>query len=80
MGVLNSTVHLVDVRNKMVAGTFTLQNVTAVVPARDSLLVVTGAGHISVLKEVCAWHSYVGCLSKQLDCSHDVQLAILLKC
>jgi hypothetical protein len=58
VGVSNSTVHLVDVRNKMVAGSFTMQNVTAVVSAWDSLIIVTGAGKVTMLHEVFALAPY----------------------
>ena len=89
VGVSNSTVHLVDVRNKMVAGSFTMQNVTAVVPAWDCLFVVTGAGKVTLLREVrlalyaCVWLTRQHCAYLVLllgfhfcrvDCQFNIRL------
>lgn len=47
-GVSTSTVSLVDVRNKMVAGALTLPHVRHVVPAAGRLAVLLGSGDLVV--------------------------------
>lgn len=52
-GVATSTVSLTDVRNKLVAGSFTLPNVRTVLPAFGaSVYVLTGGGAVLLLHEL----------------------------
>jgi hypothetical protein len=52
LGAPFSTIHVLDLRNRMAAASITLQHVLAVVPAWGALMVVTGSGKIYLLKEV----------------------------
>ncbi|GAX83865.1 hypothetical protein CEUSTIGMA_g11290.t1 [Chlamydomonas eustigma] len=52
LGAPFSTIHVLDLRNRMAAASITLQHVLAVVPAWDALMVVTGSGKAYLLKEV----------------------------